>query len=274
MKSNKWIILFLSAIVSLCLYACSSSKEASASPSANPPAPGFDQSHSDAKAIQIADEVMNAVGGRKNWDDSHFLRWTFFGSRTLVWDKWGNRVRIESHRRNMRILLDMNSMKGKVWLDGQEAVEEDTIQKYLQKGKEMWINDSYWLFMPFKLKDSGVTLKYLGQKPNELGINSDVLQLTFNNVGVTPENKYLIYVNPSSHLVTQWEYYPKASDEKPQIISPWQDYRPYGKIVLSVSRGTDRAITNIAVFDMLPDSVFTSFRDVDWYQIASPKKKK
>ena len=52
-------------------------------------------------------------------------------------------------------------------------------------GKGQWINDTYWLVMPFKLKDSGVTLKYVGDGKTQAGDDADVLAMTFKNVGVT-----------------------------------------------------------------------------------------
>jgi hypothetical protein len=49
----------------------------------NPPAAGFDEAGSDAKAIQIADMAMEAMGGRKNWDKTRYIAWNFFGNRKL-----------------------------------------------------------------------------------------------------------------------------------------------------------------------------------------------
>ena len=53
----------------------------------NPPAEGFDLVNSDAKAIAIADEVVTASGGRQNWENTRLIKWNFFGSRNLAWDK-------------------------------------------------------------------------------------------------------------------------------------------------------------------------------------------
>ncbi|HHL71578.1 MAG TPA: hypothetical protein ENJ29_03615, partial [Bacteroidetes bacterium] len=46
---------------------------------ANPPAPGFNLADSDARAIAIADEVMQALGGRRAWDKTRYITWRFFG---------------------------------------------------------------------------------------------------------------------------------------------------------------------------------------------------
>ena len=44
---------------------------------------------------------------------------------------------------------------------------------------------------------------------------------------------------------------------------PWHDWEPHGAILLSGDRG-ERQITEIRVFDTLPDGVFTSPDPVDW----------
>jgi hypothetical protein len=229
----------------------------------NPAAEGFNAANSDKKAIEIADEVMKAMGGRKNWDDTHFLTWNFFGKRTLVWDKWSGDVRLEMPAKEMKILMNINTNQGRVQQGGIAMTQPDSLAKYLKIGKETWINDAYWLIMPFKLKDSGVTLKYMGDGKTEVGGNADILQLTFDKVGVTPQNKYLVYVDKSSRLVTQWSYFEKNTDEAPKFTTPWANYFPYGKVILSFDRGNNRKLSNIYSYNKLPKEVFTAFTPVD-----------
>lgn len=224
----------------------------------NPAAEGFNMEGSDAKAVEIADEVMKAMGGRKAWDNTHYLTWNFFGNRKLVWDKWSGNVRIDYLRDGAVALVNINTRQGKVLRNGVELTQPDSLIKYVNRGVSAWINDSYWFVMPFKLKDSGVTLKYVGEDKTEAGAAADVLQMTFQNVGDTPQNKYKIWVDKTSHLVTQWAHYQKAENEKPNFINPWDEWTQQGKIMLSGSRG-QRKITEIQVFDSLPESVFTSF---------------
>ena len=59
----------------------------------NPPAEGFNQSESDAKAIEIADAVMEKMGGWENWNQTRYITWRFFGRRMHVWDKWTGNLR-------------------------------------------------------------------------------------------------------------------------------------------------------------------------------------
>ncbi len=228
----------------------------------NPPMAGFNQAGSDKKATELADAVMAAQGGRQNWDKTRYITWNFFDSRKLLWDKATGNVRIEYLKEDMKVLLNVNSGEGQVYRNGTELTQPDSVAKYVTQGKEAWINDSYWLVMPFKLKDSGVTLKYQGEDTTEAGKAADVLQLTFENVGVTPENRYKIFVDKESNLVSQWAYFQQANDSVPAFVMPWQDYQTYGHIKLSGDRGKAK-LTDIKVLDEVPEKAFTSFEPVN-----------
>jgi hypothetical protein len=233
--------------------ACAGPKAAS---SDNPPAQGFNAAASDAKAIAIADEVMMAMGGRKAWDETRYISWHFFGRRKLIWDKHAGLCRIEWLNRPLQVMVNLNDQTGKVLLDQKEQTHPDSLAKYLDLGKKVWINDSYWLVMPFKLKDSGVTLRYLGVADTETGAASDLLQLSFAGVGVTPDNKYHVWVDKKTRLITQWAYFAKFSQEKPDIVNAWSDYKPCGKILLSSERGARGSLAPVEVMDVLPAGIF------------------
>jgi hypothetical protein len=228
----------------------------------NPAQPGFDHEGSDTEAIAIADRVMAAMGGRQAWDNTRHLRWNFFGFRTLYWDKWSGDVRVEIPSADTRILLNINDNTGRYWRDGEEITQPDSVAKYIQQGKSIWINDSYWLVMPFKLKDSGVTLTYLGTDEINSGVEADLIELRFSNVGNTPDNKYNVWVDKETNLVSQWAYFREYDMEVPNFTGPWTDYNKYDGILLSGGRG-DREISEIAVFRELPGTVYTSFSDVE-----------
>ncbi len=247
----------------LCLLLCLSTGFAQSKLPLNPAAPGFDQAGSDPKAVKIADAVMAALGGRQAWDNTHLITWNFFGVRKLVWDKWRGNVRVDNLRDDQTVLLNINNDQGRVFRDGQELTDANSVAKYVKAGKAAWINDSYWLVMPYKLKDSGVTLKYLGDSgTTQAGKPADLIQLTFKGVGLTPDNKYHVWVDKQSHLVTQWAYYAKFADEKPRFTLPWADYRKAGSILLSGERG-ERDLTDIMVFSELPGEVFSDFTRTD-----------
>jgi plasmid maintenance system killer protein len=240
------VLLFIAIFfVASCQNGIKTTKQ-SAVGNAYPAAVGFNANESDAAAIAIAEQVMQAQGGFDNWQQTQYIQWTFFGKRTLLWDKFSGNVRIElSEDLQNTIIVNIHTSEGKAEKDGIEVTDEAALNELLHKAKSIWINDSYWLTMPYKLKDSGVTLKYIKQdKVDDLEV--DVLQLTFENVGDTPDNKYLIYVDKKSHLVVQWAFFTNFEDEAPRFVTPWADYKQYGNILLSGDRGQFK-LSDIAV---------------------------
>lgn len=253
----KAIVLFL-----FFLWLSTAAGIAQATKSLNPPAPGFDIAGSDARAIQIADAVMAAMGGREAWDETQLITWNFNGLRKLVWDKWSGDVRVDNLLDDQTVLLNINNDMGRVFRNGEELTNPDSVVKYVRESKRNWINDSFWLLMPFKLKDSGITLRYLGDEPTHAGKPADVLQLTLKNATIIPGSKYKIWVDKKSRLVTQWAQFPKLSDKDPLFTLPWDDYQPHGDILLSGDRG-DHDLTDIMVFTGLPGEVFSDFTRTD-----------
>jgi hypothetical protein len=220
---------------------------------AYPAAEGFRAAESDARAMEIADEVMEAMGGYEAWNATRILSWRFFGRRHHVWDRTTNDVRIEAD--DTVVLLNLDSREGRVFVEGDEVTDPERKAELLEKGYAWWVNDSYWVFMPYKLKDSGVRLKYLGEKSMTDGRPAEVLELTFDQVGLTPQNKYDVYVDASTHLVGEWSYYENAGDAQPQFTMPWSDWRKVGRILLAGDHGRGND-WDLRTYDSLPRSVF------------------
>jgi len=247
-------VLVLALIASAC-----NPKEASKTlAEQNPAAAGFDLAGSDPAAVELADSIMHAMGGRENWDKTRFISWNFFGRRDLTWDKQEGRVRIESQPDSTIYLVNVNTGVGRVRIKGTEITEPDSLKKLLDKAKSIWINDSYWLVMPFKIKDSGVTIKYMGED-TLVGQRFNSLVLTFNEVGVTPQNKYKLYIDKKEKLVRHWAYYSNASQDTASFIRPWDNYQKYGNILLSGDRTDGGGPKNVKVDESLPDALFTEF---------------
>ena len=225
----------------------------------NPAAEGFNLLGSDARAVSLADEVMEAQGGRQAWDETRYLGWTFFGRRKLLWDKWTGDVRIEVIGQPTVYLVNVNTRTGRVQKDGLELTQPDSLAKYVEQGIRIWINDSYWLCMPYKLKDSGLTLRYLGDTLlTAAGQEAHWLELTFAGVGVTPDNKYHVAVDKTSRLVTEWRFFTRYDDPSPRFSTPWADYQLYGRILLSGNRG-EWQLSDISAPERVDPRVFVDF---------------
>ncbi|NNE28513.1 MAG: hypothetical protein HKN16_02685 [Saprospiraceae bacterium] len=203
----------------------------------------------DEKALEVAAKIVEACGGQEAWDNTRYIQWNFLGRRKHVWDKHAGKVRIQGIGNEFDIRLNINQLSGRVNFQGIEYSQPDTLTKYLQMGKNMWINDSYWLVMPFKLRDPGVNLSYLGMA--SLSGNKDVhkLEVTYNQVGNTPQNKYHLFVDPDNYQILKWEFYQNREDPGVSLTNLWRDYTPYGNIILSGNRGGRYQLSDIKVDD-------------------------
>lgn len=235
-KSSKTLL----GVISLLLVAFAGPAPAG---SANPAAPGFDAAHSDAKAIEIADRTMEAMGGRAHWDAVQCIGWTIF-NRTHLWNKWTGDYRLKAD--TLLVIMNVNTGKGRAWSRGSEITDATRLSQILGRCHSIWINDMYWFLMPYKLKDSGVTLKYGGEATTQDGRAADELILTFHNVGDTPHNMYHVLVARDTGLVAQWSYYKDATDAQPGFTLPWTDWKDYDGIKLSTGRGRTN-ITGVTV---------------------------
>ncbi|MFD2513108.1 hypothetical protein ACFSRY_04475 [Pontibacter locisalis] len=228
-----------------------------------PLAPAFSQgnasaSSTDKRANDIARKVMKNMGGEKAWNDTRYLAWTF-NNQYQVWDKHHNRFRWEKD--SLVAVLDTQTKDGKVYVAGKEVEDKAEKQKLLERAYALWINNSYWLVMPFKLQDPGVSLKYMGEEKTMDGAKADVLEMTFENVGLTPQNKYKLWVDKDKGLITQWAFFRNYNDAEPAFTRRWSDYQSYAGIKLASNRSnpqSDFELTDIAVPNAVPDAVFYS----------------
>ena len=209
----------------------------------------------DPKADELADKVMEAMGGAEAYNNTRYITWRFFGRRFHVWDKHTGDIRVEDGK-GLVVIMNLQTRQGKAWQDGQAIEEPAALKEKLDFGYGAWINDSYWLVMPYKLKDPGVNLTYTREDTMDDGKAADVLTLTFESeIGLTPQNKYEVFINKETNLLEQWRFFPNAEDEEAQFTTPWVQWKPYGKILLSHDRGKYQH-TDVAVFDELPVPAF------------------
>lgn len=225
------------------------------------------RAESDARAIELADAVMEALGGREAWEQTRHLTWRF-GPRRHVWDKFTGNVRMEIADREgnepVIILMNISSKQGEVYRGGERVSDDEQLAVMLDQGEAAWINDSYWLFMPYKLRDPGVTLRYVGRSEALNDEPAEIIELTFDSVGRTPENRYHVYIDPESKLVVQWDFFRSAEQDEPDFQLPWGNWQRCGRIMLADDRGRGPQLDDLGVADTLPESVYRFADPVDW----------
>ncbi|MBL8863204.1 MAG: hypothetical protein JNK02_14505 [Planctomycetes bacterium] len=208
---------------------------------------------SDERAVAIAEEVLRALGGADAWDETRVVAWTFFGRRNHVWDKSSGDYRLEEGSKV--VLMNLESGVGRVFDGGVELADPAAVAQELARAKSVWINDSYWLVMPYKLFDPGVRLFDAGEEEREGGAKADVLRVEFEDVGDTPDNAYEVLVDRQTKLVTGWRYFQRRDDPAPRIETPWAGWQRFGGILLSGDRGPQREISGIRVFTTPPEEL-------------------
>ena len=227
--------------------------------------PSASSDASDPAAIALAEATLEAMGGAEAWNETRFVRFEFFGFRLHHWDRHTGRHRLEGQTRDgdsYVVLHTIGADGGQAWLNGEALAGEDLAQ-WLERAHGAWINDTYWLVMPYKLLDPGVTLKVAGEETLEGKVYDKVL-LTFDGVGLTPGDRYWAYINRETGLMDRWAYHLENWEaEREPTGWWWRDWDRYGKVLLSPRRhneADDRTamLDQLAVFDQLPDSVFTS----------------
>ena len=182
---------------------------------------------SDPRAVRIADQVMTGLGGKDRWDKLRVLRWTFEVSvndtmrpaRRHAWDKYSGWHRVDGTTmagQHYCYIENLNDSTGMAWVNGTK-IEGDSLKKLMRRAHANWINDSYWFLMPYKLRDPGVTLRYEGQTRSGRVVY-DRLALSFDKVGMTPGDRYWVYVNRANHRVERWEHL--LQDAQPPPV-PW-----------------------------------------------------
>ncbi|NVO86394.1 hypothetical protein [Hymenobacter terrestris] len=201
---------------------------------AYPAAEGFDAAGSDARALALADQVMEKMGGYGAWQQTRLLGWDFLDGSYQLWDKQTGDFRWQKD--STVALYNLSTKQGQVYRAGQDISASPEGQKLLSRMYPIWVNNSWWLLMPYKLKDSGVTLTYKGPGQLMSGQPAEVLNMTFKNVGVTPDNKYEVLIDPQTKLVEEWAYFPKATDAQPAFRRRWTGYQQYGPILLATDR--------------------------------------
>lgn len=225
-----------------------------------------------SRADSVAMKVYEFFGGPEAWAALPALRFDFAGgtetTRDLrarhLWDRTTGDYRVEMLQGSDTVyvaLFNVNTREGSVYLNG-SPLDSAQSAEMLQNAYRRFINDTYWLLMPVKLFDAGVTRSYLEDSSDS---DTDVLQLSFDDVGLTPGDHYWVYVDAETGRVNQWafrlQHHPP--DHVPQPIQ-WTGYRTIptaaGDIVVAerkVSPGSVLYTDNVDVPSVLPEGAFT-----------------
>jgi len=224
----------------------------------------------DPKSVEVTRAMMKAMGGEEAWNSAHFVRFDFKvkeGGKLVednahLWDRKDGRYRFEHATKDGKRLVVLfriadyeRDKAGEAYLDGKK-LEGDAARKAVDDAYGSYINDSWWLCMPWKWFATGVNLKYLGPQKHA-GETADVVELTFGHVGLTPGDMYHAFVSQKSHLMDYWEY---TLQSKEKGAWDWQ-YGDYNGVKLARNHvSADRKDTinmgDVRILNAVEDAYF------------------
>ena len=180
------------------------------------------------------------------------------------WDVWGGMYRMagDAGGQEMVAVIDTNDPTGseRIWLDGEPVTDPALADSLADRAHASFINDTYWLLMPYKWADPGVNAVYMGEMELE-GRTHEVVELTFDAVGRTPQNRYRGWVDAETGLMAYWQHWRDAGDPEPAFTLAWTEWTQYGPLLLSAGRpdstGYSRVtFENLAAALEMPEGMF------------------
>ena len=179
-------------------------------------------------AATLAQAVWQASGG-ENWSRVQTIDFTF------AVEKDGKTIASADHHWDVAAQTDHVKWKGK---DVTVNLAEPASDANAKAAYGRWVNDSYWLLAPLKLKDRGVNLTDEGKKEMD-GTECEVLRLSFGKVGLTPNDQYRLYIDPKTKLVSSWDYMPEPGKS---LHGTWTDYQESGGLKLATDHQMDGGV--------------------------------
>lgn len=212
-----------------------------------------EQAFADDSAATLARESMEAMGGEEAWESARFIGFDWIVDRgeselrrSHAWDRREGTYRLawEQEGEERVAIFDVNEIRrdsalgkvpaGEVWADGRRLTGAGA-DSALHRAYAIFINDSYWLLMPYKWRDPGVTLEYAGRDTLPDGTVAPGVHLTFEeDLGVT-NDEYWAWVDPETGLMKAWQYHLEGQEE-PGAVIRWRGWQPVGPLTLATER--------------------------------------
>jgi hypothetical protein len=230
---------------------------------------GVDYAFDDPEVERVYERMMDVTAPGGGWERARYLEFEWAVdrgdagtlSRVHRWDKWEGMARVDDTadgQPRVSIFDTDDPTSGRAWVGGQELSGE-AAQSALESAYRAHINDAYWLVMPYKWADPGVTTRYVGEESDAEGRTWEVVELSFDtDIGLTPQNRYLAFVNPETGRMERWHHFSDASAEPSP--ADWVDWTQHGPIQLAENRMREGArfifFPHLVASEQVPSGAF------------------
>ncbi|MGH9380468.1 MAG: hypothetical protein ACRD2Z_07625 [Thermoanaerobaculia bacterium] len=225
----------------------------------------------DPQARELAQRTTGAMGGREAFDGIRLLHFTWqvergdeiVAEREHWWDRATGDYRVDLHIGSGApavVLLNLRTREGRAFAQGSRLAGEEE-EALVERAYGAYINDSYWLLMPWKWLEPGVRLEWQGERAVD-GRTYEVAVLSFvSGTGLTSGDRYWAWVDPATGLMDRWQYVLQQEDGSPGDQPPttwiWSDWRPSGGVLFARERrlldGDAPAAIHFPVVEAIPE---------------------
>ena len=197
---------------------------------------------SPSQAEPLATDLWKASGG-ENWPKIEEIHFTFSVEQE------GKPIFTARHIWNVANGTDEVKWKDKQGKDHQ--VTANIVNPPTEEEGKMaygrWVNDSYWLLAPLKIKDRGVHVEAGGSKDFN-GVTCETLRLKFDNVGLTPTDQYVFYIDPKTKLPLAWDYIPQSGTG---MQATWEKFQSFSGLNLATEHNFNGKTIKLAVIKVV-----------------------
>ena len=229
----------------------------------------------DPIADSLAQRVLEAAGGPGVWSRVPYLAFSFGVEENRqvgrvvrhLWNRNTNQYRLETPGPTGEpyvILFDVDTRQGKAYWGGVELGNKESATR-VAGAFQRFVNDTFWLLMPFRLFDAGVERAFLPDSSNDV---IDVLRVRFTLPDRAPTDEVYLYIARETGRIVQWKYRtPADGPDAPLRGFEWRDYTRYvtsvGEVVLSIrkralGRPFEVVMASVRMPQEVPDDWFTT----------------
>ena len=219
--------LYLSFICFLVLLACKSEKKETTI-------------EEEVIELSIAEKIANAHG-YENWKDVEKVAFTFKVDRDSI---KGNGRRWTWEPKKDRVIYSTSR-------DSIVVIERSKIDSTNINLDKAFINDKFWLLVPFQLVwDKTATISEVKKVESPIHKEQlDMITVTYpDEGGYTPGDAYDIYFD-ENYLIKEWSYR-QGNSPKPSLSNTFENYKDFNGIKIAIDHKKDNGNWNLNFTDI------------------------